>query len=87
MKLNSLLVTVAVGMLAVVPVRANWQGINPATYASRFRPATPAASQAKPEMQVAVMAQSAATKAGTKVPGATQEHPWGQPHPYATHSH
>jgi|HubBroStandDraft_1064217.scaffolds.fasta_scaffold315731_1 hypothetical protein len=87
MKANALIVTLTLGVLAALPAHGfgYW---NSATYASRFRPAPPAASQAKSPFQIGVVAlQTPGTKADTKVPGATAAHPWGQPKPYATHSH
>jgi hypothetical protein len=90
MKVNSLVLTVAVGLLAALPAHA-WNGINNATYASRYRPVQPAASQAKSELQVAVMAkstsQATATKPGKNPRKATNPHPWGPPQPYAFKSH
>jgi hypothetical protein len=81
MKTNSLVFVLAVGMLAALPAHAwTW---NSATYASRFRaPAQSSATVAKPEIQVAVLAQS---KSGVR--GATTAHPWGPPRPYAVKSH
>ena len=84
MKTKSLMVAVAVGMLASLPAYA-FPSFNYATYASRFRPAQPApstvakaqtpASQAKPEMQVAVMGKAPSSWHGAA------------PRACATHSH
>jgi hypothetical protein len=80
MKVKALILALAVGLLAAAPAHAAW-GINNATYASRFRSAPqPAASQAKPEFQVAVMANSRATS------GANSR-PWGPPRSRAVKSH
>jgi hypothetical protein len=84
MKKYCLTVIAAAGMLAESSAHANWQSINPATYASRFRPDAPTASPAKPEVQVAIMAEATTANNGKKVAVA---HPWGSPRPYASHSH
>jgi hypothetical protein len=87
MKANALIVTLALGMLATLPAHGfgYW---NSATYASRFRPDPPAATQGKTPFQIGVVAvQAPGTNVNTKVPGATAAHPWGPPKPYATHSH
>ncbi len=83
---------VAVGMLGTLSASAfgTW---NNATYASRYRrDAQPAAcGQAKPEVQVAVMAtataQSTANKPSTNNQGAQNANMWGQRNWCATHSH
>jgi len=83
MKANGLLVAAVVGMLAASSAYADHQGINNATYASRYRnPAPPTANQAKPEIQVATMAKSS-SQTGTS---ATASHPFGPPRPRAVHS-
>jgi hypothetical protein len=90
MKVNSLIVTLAVGMLVAAPAHAwTW---NNATYASRYRPAAePAALRPTTEVQVAVMPESNsqpdATKLGTKAQNAKDAHPFGPPRPHAVKSH
>jgi hypothetical protein len=90
MKAKGLIITLAMGMLAASPAYAGW-GINNATYASRYRPVQPVASQTKSEIQVGVMANSPsqppAPKQNEKMPGATDACPWGPPRPYAVKSH
>jgi hypothetical protein len=82
MKVNGFIVALVVGMLASVSAHA-FGTFNNATYASRFRPVAPTVNQAKPEIQVAVMANSPLKRGA----GATSLHPFGPPRPYAAHSH
>ena len=66
MKAKSLILAAALGMLASSPAYA-WGGINIATFRSRH-PAVvqPTSNQAKPEVQVAVLANSSSAKADIK---------------------
>jgi hypothetical protein len=87
MKLNSLIVAAALGMLSALPASAFgfW---NNATYASRFRPdPQPVVNQAKPEVQVAVMATSQASAGDTSKQKARGQRVWCQRSWCASHSH
>jgi hypothetical protein len=90
MNVKGLIITLAIGTLAASSARAGW-GINMATYASRYRPVQPEASQSTSEVQVAVMANSSSQPAAgwqaEKAPGAVDAHRFGQPRPYAVKSH
>jgi hypothetical protein len=89
MKPKSLIITLAVGLLAAGPAYA-FGSFNSATYASRFRPAQPApsasakvrptASQEKSEIQVAIMVTSPSQATGDIWFGTS-------PRTHATHSH
>jgi hypothetical protein len=82
MKTKSLIIAVMLGALASTSAHAfgYW---NNATYASRFRPAPETQTQAKPEVQVAVLA-SADAKSAKSV---KNDHRFGPPKPYETRSH
>jgi hypothetical protein len=87
MKLNSLTMAVAVGMLSVVSASAfgSW---NNATYASRYRvDAQSSASLAKPEVQVAVLATVTSQQADASKQSGKGEVVWCRRNWCATHSH
>ena len=91
MRLSSLTMAVAVGMLSAMSASAfgYW---NNATYASRYRvDAQSSASLAKPEVQVAVLAtvtsQQAAPKPDASKKSGKSEVVWCRRNWCATHSH